>query len=190
VDQPHEPEIGLHGLWASETHDLEARDVPVTEWWKQGCGLYGSDDTPPVLSTPVRAGLDRVVPHLRHPLVVHEYAKHVRCFGYDPDRFFRTAMILRDRFSVAPIGQYLRSRAGLVVTHDEVLRFFALSTGATAERALQLQCGYDREGRAVLEQMWLTLRPDRLGAFPAAGAYAASPQVQDNCPAAFLVRAW
>jgi len=100
--QPHNHLIGLHGLWASEPHALEAQAVPVQQWWIKGCDIYDHDDAPPKLQPATENALASVVPRLKHPLHVHEYTKHARCFGYDADKFFVTSMILRDRFAVNP----------------------------------------------------------------------------------------
>ncbi|WP_367159657.1 ribonuclease I [Kozakia baliensis] len=189
-DQPRTPLIGLHGLWASEPRSLEAQNVSVQEWWKRGCDIYGINDAPPVLDDAMQQSLSTVVPHLPHSLVTHEYNKHARCFGYQAGPFFAAANDLRLKFAQSAMGQWLAERAGLVVTHVDLLAFFDKVTSNTTPRALQLQCGKDQEGRVVLTQMWFTLRHDRLNDFPGASSYITAPENQDNCPARFLLRKW
>lgn len=191
ADQPHAPLIGLHGLWASETHDLIAAHMPVQDWWKRGCDVYlpPADAMPPLSSDTARR-LDAATAHVAHSLPTHEWNKHGRCFGYDADHFFVAGLTLRDRFAASPTGQALEQDAGRMIGHDDLLALFARNTGATATRALQLRCGRDSMRRPVLEQLWFTLRPDALDRFPAAASYAPSPDLQDNCPASFLVPGW
>lgn len=190
ADQPLQPLIGLHGLWASEPHSLEARNVPVTQWWKEGCDLLGSTAAPPALDGPMRSALAQIVPHTQSSLIDHEWMKHGACFGYSPGPFFAKASALRMRLARSPLGFYLGERAGMLVSHDAVLAFFNTATGNTQMRALQLQCGKDHEGRVVLTQLWFTLDPRHMDRFPAAVSYMPSPQNQDNCPATFWLRRW
>ncbi|AQS87236.1 ribonuclease I [Neoasaia chiangmaiensis NBRC 101099] len=190
-DQPRIPLIGLHGLWASEPGTLEARNIPVQAWWRDGCSLLEQEqDVTPILDAPLQNQLATIVPHTTHPLVPHEFNKHARCFGYQPGPFFATAAALRLKFAQSAIGAWLSARAGTMVSHAAMLSFFDQATGNVTPRALQLQCSRDHQGHVVLTQMWFTLRPDRLDVFPKAAAYIASPEPQDNCPAQFLLRRW
>ena len=190
ADQPRTPLIGLHGLWASEPHTLEAQNVPVEQWWREGCSLFGSEAPPPVLDDPMRATLARIVPHTQHSLVEHEWVKHGACFGYAPGPFFAQASALRLRFAHSPVAYYLAGRAGTLVAHDELMAFFHKATQSDQPRALQLQCGTDHEGRVVLTQLWFTLDPAKMDRFPEAQSYLSSPQIQDNCPAHFWIKRW
>ncbi|GBD56214.1 ribonuclease T2 family protein [Gluconobacter wancherniae] len=190
ADQPRHFSIGLHGLWASEPHTLEAQNVPVVQWWSKGCDLYELNDTPPVLRQATRDALAGVVPHLKKPLYVHEYTKHARCFGYDADSFFVTSMALRDRFASSGFGIWLTRQEGFQVRKDQFLSTFATMTGADAPRALQLRCETSANGQTVLSQLWFTLDPKKLSAFPAKESYLPSPHDQNGCPAVFLVPGW
>lgn len=191
ADQPHGDLIGLHGLWASEPHTLEAKGVRVQEWWRKGCDLLEApSDEMPGLPPDVSAGLAEMVPHVTHPLVPHEFKKHARCFGYKPDLYFQTALNLRKRFDESFFAQWMRHRAGSVVSHAALLTAFDRTTGNTMPRALQLRCSFDAKRRVVLTQLWLTLSPKQLDTFPAAGSYLPAPEAQDNCPAQFLLPNW
>lgn len=190
ASQPHSHLIGLHGLWASEPHALEAQNVPVRQWWMKGCDIYDHDDTPPKLQPATENALASVVPHLKHPLHVHEYTKHARCFGYDADQFFVTSIQLRDRFESSAYGQWLAQHSGFQVKKDDLLAMFVQLTGVREDRALQFQCEPDHDGKVVLTQLWFTLDPQKLSTFPANGSYRSSPQVQDNCPATFMMPGW
>ncbi|EHH69421.1 ribonuclease T2 family protein [Gluconobacter morbifer] len=190
-DQPHNLSIGLHGLWASEPHALEAKNIPVQTWWRQGCDLYDHDDQPPVLQSVTQAGIAAVMPHLKSPLHVHEYTKHARCFGYPADRFFVTSMQLRSRLAASGFGLWLAQQAGFQVRREDILSTFAQMTGATQPRALQLRCEPDAATKQpVLTQLWFTLDPARLNSFPAGTSYLPSPDDQNGCPASFLVPGW
>lgn len=189
-DQTHRLLIGLHGLWASEPYTLEAKSVPVQEWWAKGCDLYGTDNTPPKLLPTTTEALRGVVPHLATPLYVHEYTKHARCFSYDPDRYFVTAMEMHDRFVASAFGQWLTQRAGSDVSREEMLATFVALMHVPEDRALQLRCESDHSGRTVLTQLWFTLDPKNLKRFPDNGAYLSSPNDQNGCPATFFVPGW
>ncbi|GBQ92012.1 ribonuclease T2 family protein [Asaia krungthepensis] len=189
-DQPRRALIGLHGLWASEPHTLEAQGVPVERWWREGCSLLGPDSGPPVLDNALSQTLAEIVPHTAPSLVVHEWVKHGACFGYDPRIFFAKASALQARFVRSPMMAFLGQRAGMVVTHEEVLAFFRQSTGSDLPRALQLRCETDHDKRVVLTQLWFTLNPDKMGDFPSSPSYLSSPHMQDNCPAQFWLRRW
>ena len=99
-------------------------------------------------------------------------------------------MILRDRFASSAYGQWLAQHSGFQVKKDDLLSMFVQLTGVREERALQFQCEPDHEGRVVLTQFWFTLDPKKLSVFPGNGAYLSSPQVQDNCPATFMMPGW
>lgn len=190
ADQPRDPLIGLHGLWASEPFSLEAQGVPVQKWWMQGCALLGAADAELDVRPETAQALSAVMPHFQHPLVTHEYTKHVQCFGYPADDFFVSAMTLRSRFAASPFGHYLTALAGTRVQRDDVLAQFQHLSGVTAERGLQFQCGKRADGTAVLSQIWMTLDPHKLDAFPQPEAFMSSPFDQNSCPASFLVPSW
>ncbi|WP_068170534.1 ribonuclease T2 family protein [Neokomagataea thailandica] len=190
ADQPRTPLIGLHGLWASEPSSLEAQGIPVQKWWMQGCGLLGEADGALTLRPETAADLAAVMPHFEHPLVVHEYTKHVQCFGYPADDFFVTAMSLRTRFEASAVGRYVTSLAGSKVQRDDVLAQIQRLSGVTAERGLQFQCSKRADGTAVLSQIWMTLNPQKLDAFPQSGSFMSSPFDQNSCPASFIVPSW
>lgn len=189
-DQTHRISIGLHGLWASEPHALEAQGVPVQEWWSKGCDLYDHNDTPPQLLPTTVEALRGVVPHLKKPLYVHEYTKHARCFGYDADRFFITSMEMRDRFAASAFGLWLAQQSGFQVNRDDMLATFARLMNVRDSRALQVRCEPAHNGQMVLTQLWFTLDPKKLSRFPYEGAYLSSPDDQNGCPATFLVPGW
>ncbi|QDH24282.1 ribonuclease I [Neokomagataea tanensis] len=190
-DQPKTPLIGLHGLWASEPTSLEAQGVPVQKWWMQGCGLLdGGQEQTLSLRPETSAALSAVMPHFEHPLVTHEYTKHVQCFGYPADDFFVSAMTLRSRFEASAFGRYLANNVGYRVQRDELLAQFKHLSGVTAERGLQFQCSKRADGQAVLSQIWMTLDPQKLDSFPQSEAFMSSPFDQNSCPASFLVPSW
>ncbi|GBQ16293.1 ribonuclease T2 family protein [Swaminathania salitolerans] len=199
-DQPDTPLIGLHGLWASEPHSLEARGVPVEKWWQNGCALLGERETAPVLDSAMQATLSEIVPHIvpsraspsggASSLVDHEWGKHGACFGYRPGPFFAEAVSLRLRFARSPVGAYLRARQGTLIERDALLGFFRNATGVSHARALQLRCERDDRGRIALTQLWFTLKPDRLDTFPAGESYLEAPHEQGNCPAQFWLKRW
>lgn len=192
ADQPATPLIGLHGLWASRPSDLIKAQLPVTTWWRKGCGIYEAEDAAPTLtlSPALSHRLSEVVAHTHSDLVSHEYAKHVHCFAIDGEQFFTTATNLRDRFADLPSARYLTSLEGHEVEKQDLVTHITADTGALPERGVQFQCNKNASGQTVLAQIWFTLKPNALFAFPKADAFLSSPQMQDNCPARFLVPRW
>ncbi|GAN61668.1 hypothetical protein ACI01nite_24620 [Acetobacter cibinongensis] len=192
ADQPREPLVGLHGLWASRPSDLIKTNVPVTTWWQKGCALYtpGATLPAPHLSAPLTQRLAELVAHTHSNLVDHEYKKHVQCFGMDGEQFFTAAATLRDRFASLPAARYLESSAGQVITKTDLSQRIQADTGALPDRGVQFQCNKDAQNRTILSQIWFTLKPDHLSSFSRAEAFLSSPQLQDNCPARFLVPEW
>lgn len=191
ADQPRTPLIGLHGLWASRPSDLIQAQVPVTLWWRKGCGLYESGTAaPPALSSSLTHRLSEVVAHTHSDLVAHEYSKHVHCFGMEGERFFSVASHLRDRFAALPSARSLTEAAGQRVVKADLVKEIEADTGPLPERGVQFQCNKTPQGQAVLAQIWFTLSPASLNRFPKTEAFLSSPQSQDNCPASFLVPQW
>ncbi|HEX3469174.1 MAG TPA: hypothetical protein VHT05_13930 [Candidatus Elarobacter sp.] len=189
ADQPHTPLVGLHGLWASEPRALQRKNVPVQTWWARGCDLYGGSGAV-LFSGDVAAELDAVVPHYRESLILHEYGKHVLCFGFDPVQFFTTALAMRRAVADASFGRYLTSRAGRTAEHAAVVRAFERSFGTNDAGAIQLECGRDSAGHEMLTQLWINVKSDALAAFPAAASLTHTAIDQDTCPAAFLLPSW
>lgn len=191
-DQPKAALIGLHGLWASLPQSLIDQGLPIKEWFGRGCEVFGPSDGAPTLAPAIAAQLDAVMPHVSPSLLTHEYDKHVKCFGFDPDQFFGTELAMRAAVVAGPFGRYLTGLAGSTVSHADVTAAFekAFSTGLAT--SLQLQCDHDARGATVLTQFWFTLRVDRLADFPNGDDLMATPpeQYEDNCPATFLIPAW
>jgi len=197
ADQPREPLIGLHGLWASRPQALIAADVAPPVWWSKGCDYFGSQPrVAPHMSDATASDLSGVVAHFADPLVTHEYVKHVACFGLDADRFFRAALVMRGRIATSDFGRMLISDTGRTVSKAELLTAFAhdrvvaSASGTVPELALQFRCEKDQQGHPILAQLWFTVRPDGLNTFPAVQSLMTSPQEQDNCPANFQVPNW
>ncbi|MBS1001413.1 ribonuclease I [Acetobacter persici] len=192
ADQPHTPLIGLHGLWASRPSDLIQAQVPVTTWWRKGCSLYdgGAPSAAPALSDALTHRLSEVVAHTHSSLVAHEYTKHVQCFGMDGEQFFSVATHLRDRFAALPAAAHLLTEAGTRIAKADLTRQIEADTGPLPNRGVQFQCNKTPTGEAVLSQIWFTLKPASLDKFPKTDAFLSSPQLQDNCPAQFLVPQW
>ncbi|MDG6094056.1 ribonuclease I [Acetobacter sp. AN02] len=191
-DQPRTPLIGLHGLWASRPPELIRNNTPVTQWWQKGCALYEPDQPVqhPALSPETADALNRLVPRTQSDLTAHEYSKHVRCFGTDPERFFQVAIALHDRFTSLQAAHSLDAAAGTTISRQDILNRITAGTGPVPDRAIQFRCENTTEGRPQLTQIWFTLRPDALSDFPHSQAFMSSPQMQDNCPARFLLPAW
>ncbi|HTV92360.1 MAG TPA: ribonuclease I [Verrucomicrobiae bacterium] len=190
ADQPKTPLIGLHGLWASLPRDLASQGVVDKEWWAKGCDFYHPSSGPPPLDPPLRAQLEGVMPHFEHSLLVHEYDKHVQCFGFDPAQFFTTELAMRDAVASSAFGRYLVAHAGADVTHTEVVAQFAASFATDRPTALQLQCGKSDAGAIVLTQFWITIHTDQIDAFPKPASLMATPTNQDTCPATFHIPTW
>lgn len=192
ADQPHAPLIGLYGLWASLPADLSAAGVETKQWWARGCDFYEHSAGEPPIDAALDAKLEAVMPHFEHSLLVHEYDKHVQCFGFDPTRFFTDELAMRDAVAASTFGRYLQAHAGQTVTHADVVSAFTQAFSTDRASALQLQCGKEAGGTIVLTQFWMTIPTAQLGAFPSAQALMATPpdQEEDTCPASFLIPAW
>ena len=133
----------------------------------------------------------RVMPHLRVSLLTHEYDKHVQCFGFDAETFFRTELHLRALIVHSAFGHYLTTEArGHRVERRRVMAEFMRAFGTHDRRALQLRCAKDRRGRPVLTQFWITLHANATAAFPGPRALMDAPIPQANCPAVFDAPDW
>jgi ribonuclease I len=190
ADQPKSALIGLHGLWASLPATLTAQGVTSQQWWQRGCDFFQHSDAAPALDAPLERRLDDVMPHFTHPLLTHEYDKHVQCFGFDAERFFATALAMRDAVAGGAFGAYLVQHAGRDVTHAELSAAFDTDFATTATTSLQLQCGHDATGRTVLTQLWVSIDATKLADFPQADSLIDAPIAQDNCPSTFRLPAW
>jgi ribonuclease I len=190
ASQPKSPLIGLHGLWASRPQALLDAHVSAPQWWRQGCDYFRHSDAAPVLGAATRQALDRVMPHVRDDLLVHEYDKHVQCFQFDTETFFRTELAMRRAVVRSPFGAFLLQRTGQPVTRAQVVASFMRSFGTRQTAALQLRCAKDAHGQNILTQLWITIPTDRLDAFPATASLMNAPIAQDNCPPQFTLPAW
>ena len=189
--QPHTVLVGLHGLWASRPQSLLARHIRAPQWWRHGCDYYHHSDRPPALPPALLQRLHQVMPHLRRSLLVHEYDKHVQCFGFDPRSFFTTELRMRRAVIDSSFGHYLINVArGHEVARRHVLHTFMHAFGTDQRSALQLRCARDHRGQVVLTQLWITLHTDALRRFPRDGALMNAPIAQHNCPARFRVPNW
>jgi ribonuclease I len=188
--QPHAPLIGLHGLWASRPQGLIKARVPVQEWWSKGCGHYRSTNAAPPISATLHRQLESVMPQFSDDLLVHEYDKHVVCFGFDPTAFFSMELAMRSAVSRSTFGTYLVRSAGSRVTHAAVVAEFNTTFHTAATTSLQLQCEEDRAGRDVLTQLWITIKASDLGEFPRGTALMNAKTNQDSCPTVFLIPSW
>lgn len=191
ADQPHTVLIGLHGLWAARPQSLIARHINAPQWWRHGCDYYHHSDRSPPLPPALLHQLHHVMPHLRHSLLVHEYDKHVQCFGFNPRTFFRTELRMRRGVIDSAFGRYLLDAAlGHEVGRYRVIETFMRAFGTNQHAALQLRCARDHHGRVVLTQMWITLHTDAIGRFPHDDSLMNAPIAQHNCPRRFDVPNW
>ena len=190
-NQPRDVLIGLHGLWASRPRSLIERHISAPQWWRHGCDYYHHSDRGPRLPAAMLARLNQDMPHLRHPLLKHEYDKHVQCFGFDAATFFETELGMRRRVLDSAFGRYLTVTAqGHEVRHEDVIAAFMRAFGTRQSAALQLRCGRNRRGQVVLTQLWFTLHTDSTSRFPRDHSLMNAPIAQDNCPERFRVPRW
>jgi ribonuclease I (enterobacter ribonuclease) len=190
-DQPHTVLIGLHGLWASRPQSLIRRGISDPQWWSRGCDYYHHSDSAPRLPAATLTRLNAVMPHLKDSLLTHEYDKHVQCFGFDPQTFFQTELRMRLDVADSAFGRYLTVTArGHEVRRADVIQAFTRAFGTDQSSALQLRCGRNQQGQAVLTQLWITLYKDALSRFPRDDSFMNAPIPQDNCPARFRVPDW
>lgn len=183
--------IGLHGLWASRPESLIHHRIAAPKWWARGCDFFHHSNRPPPIAPALRVALLAVMPHLPKSLLVHEYDKHVQCFGFDPNAFFQTELRMRQWIVDSAFGRHLkRQLAGQTVSHAALIEAFKASFHTSDDTALQLRCEHDARHHTVLTQLWITVQADRLQAFPGPAALMQAQQKQDNCPAHFLVPAW
>ncbi len=182
--------IGLHGLWASRPRELIERGITDPQWWSRGCDYYVHSSAAPALGASLRSRLDAVMPHFKRSLLTHEYDKHVQCFGFDPTRFFSTELEMREAVVRSAFGKYLAAQSGLGVTHESLIVHFDAAFSTHASASLQLQCERDAAGRIVLTQLWITVKAQKIGAFPASPSLVNAPTNQDTCPKEFLIPRW
>jgi ribonuclease I len=190
-DQAHTVLIGLHGLWASRPQSLIRRGISAPQWWSRGCDYYHHSDGAPPLPPATLLRLNAVMPRLKDSLLTHEYDKHVQCFGFDPQTFFRTELQMRRGVVDSAFGRYLTDTAkGREVRHRDVIQAFTRAFGTDQSSALQLRCGRNEQGQVVLTQLWITVYKDALSRFPRDDSFMNAPIPQDNCPARFRVPDW
>ncbi len=190
-DQPRDVLIGLHGLWASRPRSLIEHGISAPQWWQRGCDFYHHSDRAPRLSPTTLRRLERVMPHLQDNLLRHEYDKHVQCFGFDPQTFFDTELLMRQQIVDSAFGRYLTVTAGgHIVRHTDVSDVFMRVFGTDQPAALQLRCERNGRGQVILTQLWITLHMNALPRFPRDGALMNAPIAQDNCPDRFRVPGW
>ncbi|HTU70222.1 MAG TPA: hypothetical protein VMF11_07850 [Candidatus Baltobacteraceae bacterium] len=189
-DQPKTPLIGLHGLWASRPRDLIDEGIVDRAWWSKGCDFYDRDREAPPIDAALHAQLEAVMPQFTHDLLTHEYDKHVQCFGFDPTRFFRTELAMREAVVSSSFGRYLMQQAGHDVSHASVVDRFEAGFATGRGSALQLECGKTSSGEIVLTQFWITIRANEIDAFPRPVSLMDTPTDQDTCPATFRIPAW
>lgn len=190
ANQPHDVHIGLHGLWASLPASLASRGVVNRQWWSRGCDYFHHSDAAPPIPPSLRRRVLAVMPHFAHSLLVHEYDKHVQCFGFNPAAFFSTELRMRAAVAASPFGAYLRREQGGVVTRTQTIRTFETAFHTSHAASLQLQCKRNRAGRSILTQFWITISAARLDRFPAPGALIDSKIDQTSCPSAFTIPRW
>lgn len=191
ASQPTDVLIGLHGLWASRPQGLIRRGISAPQWWHRGCDYYHHSDRAPSLLPATRQAIMAVMPHLRHSLLRHEYDKHVQCFGFGAESFFRIELHLRERVAGSAFGHYLEERArGHRVKHRRIVAVFMQAFKTHDHRSLQLRCGTDKQGRSVLTQLWITIRADEIDSFPRPSSLMNAPIAQDDCPPVFYVPDW
>lgn len=190
ADQPKNVLIGLHGLWASRPKSLIDQGVPREKWWQNGCDYFHQSDEVPALSPTLDRQLADVMPHLHDDLLIHEYDKHVQCFGLEPSVFFEKELAMRKSVVESGFGAYLTSRIGSSVTRKAVVEAFGTAFRTSAPRAVQLRCDADRSGRTVLTQFWTTIRAGEIDRFPDGASLEDAPVVQDNCPETFFIPTW
>ncbi len=105
------------------------------------------------------------MPQLHPSLLTHEYDKHVQCFGFQTQRFFATALDLRQRVATSPLGDWLRRHAGQRVARADVLAEFDRAFHTVRTDALQLRCSGPDDAR-YLSQLWFTIPRAHLAEFP------------------------
>ena len=191
-DQPKTALIGIHGLWASLPQTLVDQGLPMAEWFGRGCDVFGPSEGAPALDPAIAAQLDAFMPHIAHSLLTHEYDKHVKCFGFDPNQFFSTELAMRATVVAGPFGHYLSDHVGQSVSHADVTAAFEKAFSTDLATSLQLQCEHNAQGGAILSQFWFTLHADKLAEFPQTDAFMTTPtaQYEDNCPTTFLIPSW
>lgn len=190
ANQPHAPLIGLHGLWASRPQPLIHHNVPNRIWWSRGCSYYGGTAPALHLDPTLKAKIDAVMPHVAHSLLIHEFDKHVACFGFDPNAFFSTELRMRDDVAQSGFGKYLLAHAGAHVEKAAVVKQFADAFKTDQKTSLQLRCGKDAEGHEVLTQFWITIKASRLVSFPQSGSLMNALTDQTTCRSTFLIPDW
>jgi ribonuclease I len=189
-DQPQRPLIGVHGLWASRPQSLIDARISAPQWWQKGCDYFDHSDATPALGESTIRQLDEVMPHVNGNLLTHEYDKHVQCFGFGAEEFFRTELTMRQIVADSSLGTYLSQHVGQNIRQDDLVAIFKQAFNTDKNGALQLRCENDRQGHRVLSQLWMTIRADRLDVFPNPDSWMDAPESQDNCPSSFALIGW
>ncbi|MDE2490349.1 MAG: ribonuclease I [Elusimicrobia bacterium] len=182
---PRSPEARawtLHGLWADLPRGLAREGMKKGTWYKYGCYWFrpGHErpktfcaDPPLRLSPATARALDAEMPGRAGCLDRHEYNKHARCYGFEPDPFFRGALGLLHKLNASRFGAYVAARRGRTVARADLEKSFAEAFGLKDASALELRCS-SRPGSKdedVLTQAWITLSADGPRLFPKPAAF-------------------
>lgn len=176
------PLIGIHGLWASLPYNLAQKFPPSPTpllWWQKGCALYKEAATLPSLSPQLQKDLARLMPNT---LLIHEYQKHMQCFGMNATEIFHIEESFQARILNSAWGKFLIAHQNQEVSKEILLQEYEKNYGKLPERGLQFRCMKTHDGHSFLTQFWFTLKPDHLIDFPHSSAFLPSLYPQDNCP--------
>jgi len=128
----------LHGLWP-EPRSLEYCKTSPTEKGLDNAKAWMS--LPPViLKESIRERLNTLMPGSLSGLDRHEWVRHGRCYGDDPERFFEVALTYLGAINASSFERHFRDHLGAVLAADSLRLAFEESFGSGAGRALELIC--------------------------------------------------
>jgi ribonuclease T2 len=178
----------LHGLWPQP----EGRAY---------CGVPEQDQASdegrrwdalpePGISPSTRASLAIAMPGIASGLERHEWTKHGRCYGADPDTYFRTALNLLDQINRSKLRELLGGHVGETLAVERIKSAFERSFGPGAGAALAVRCGEDRDsGRRLISEVWINLKGPLGEASRLSEALDLSAPARSNCERAEVDRA-
>ena len=141
--------FSLHGLWP-QPHGLEYCDVSAQDRATDQRRRW--NDLPRInLEADTAQRLNRVMPGTRSALERHEWVRHGRCFGSEPETYFRTALSLVEQINGSQLREALIQHSGRSVSVLQLKTAFETSFGEGAGRALGIRCTRDGQRRLIAE---------------------------------------
>ncbi len=126
----------LHGLWPQPRNRV---NCPGPRTFRISHALYRR--------------LLHVMPAARSGLHRHEWIKHGRCYGKDPEGDFRDAIALTEQINASAVRDLFARHIGKRLTIEQVRLAFNRAFGPGAGRKVKMKCS-----RGMITELWINLK--------------------------------